>query len=292
MRYSRRPKGAALNPHLWTVIILVAVLCGLPVLTWLLQMLFVPIVTHHNQSQPIRRAQEPCEISQLPPDFAWFASRSAAELAPLGFVAAAHLRSDTSNGRQLTHVSIWTNRTAGDMAEVISVRVSGAMASSGSSLVTFITRYRDGTSIITSNSKTPGIFRRNPKELSLRVPTTSDVALMYRVHRARVGRLGRSRGQPVLPAAGSEIEDHQDRNTRTMVYQVDAGYYRIDQDAGVYRPTWKGAFLMTWKLVQPFKSIRMSRVRRASEMELKELGLWEQVVRPPTPQPLPPLTTG
>jgi hypothetical protein len=59
---------------------------------------------------------------------------------------------------------------------------------------------------------------------------------------------------------------------------VDCGYYYRDELAGVQRPTWKGAILMTWKLCWPVKPIRLALRRHGARRLLHELesesGAW------------------
>ena len=41
--------------------------------------------------------------------------------------------------------------------------------------------------------------------------------------------------------------------------QIDTGYMYLSPHERLYRPTWKGAFLMTWGQLWPFKAIRQQR---------------------------------
>ena len=51
--------------------------------------------------------------------------------------------------------------------------------------------------------------------------------------------------------------------------QVGFGWLYLDSAAGVYRPTWKGAFLMTWGLLWPVLAIRKALLRQKEEALLK-----------------------
>ena len=48
-------------------------------------------------------------------------------------------------------------------------------------------------------------------------------------------------------------------------------YLRLDARAGIYRPTLKGAFLMTWREMWPIKAIRLVQQARRERQLLTEL---------------------
>ena len=47
----------------------------------------------------------------------------------------------------------------------------------------------------------------------------------------------------------------------------------LDEAAGLYRFTWKGAFLSTWKLVPPVKQIRVALRNRQSRKNWGKIGM-------------------
>ena len=49
---------------------------------------------------------------------------------------------------------------------------------------------------------------------------------------------------------------------REISAQVALGYSYLDENSGVYRPTWKGACLMAWKCMRPISTNRRALVRR------------------------------
>jgi hypothetical protein len=56
-----------------------------------------------------------------------------------------------------------------------------------------------------------------------------------------------------------------------MARHVDLGYYYRDELAGVQRPTLKGAYLMSWRLLWPVKPIRAALRRSKAQRLLREL---------------------
>ena len=98
------------------------------------------------------------------------------------------------------------------------------------------------------------------------------VPLLYELHRRRVERLRAQRVLAFEPAIepGASIKWLRDLHDRTVQRQFAAGYYRHDEGAGVYRKTVKGTFLMTWKLLWPWKQIRLARHARKLRRELAQ----------------------
>jgi hypothetical protein len=69
---------------------------------------------------------------------------------------------------------------------------------------------------------------------------------------------------------------------REMEQQVPLGYFWLDRTANAYRPTWKGAAMMCWKLLPPMSTLRHARIRRRAAQLLAELGLSSGDAKPVT----------
>jgi hypothetical protein len=135
-----------------------------------------------------------------------------------------------------------------------------------------VTRLGDGDhrGLTTNNSTQPTAFAPVPGRTLHRLPGERDLRRLLRVHRALVARAG-------VPPAPSRLADVgperllAESTAREMAAQVAAGYLVAAGDH--YRPTWRGAFTMTWRLLWPIKSLRESQVRRRAAALLRELGV-------------------
>ena len=87
------------------------------------------------------------------------------------------------------------------------------------------------------------------------------------IHR-RLLAAHRSRSSVVTPVEGGEIQDQARSMERDIARQEGFGYY-LDTGAAVYRPTLKGAVLMTWRCVWPGGIIRRFLEQRASADALR-----------------------
>ncbi len=141
---------------------------------------------------------------------------------------------------------------------------------SGSSYVEFITRCQDETVLGTSNTAMLGSCQRGPKQKSLRLPDVQNPHDLYAVHCRRMIQIS-SAIEP-LPPVGTEIAIQEQRMIEDFEEQVNFGRLYLDRGANSYRPTWKGAYLMTWGQFQPMKSLRNSLAQRKSVATLKELN--------------------
>jgi hypothetical protein len=54
---------------------------------------------------------------------------------------------------------------------------------------------------------------------------------------------------------------------------VGAGYYEADEERGLVRPTWKGAVLITWRLLWPVKPLYRAVRRRATHQLFERFGV-------------------
>lgn len=250
----------------------IAVVAFLVVFPTLMRYLVAPFKVKRRQTREDEPRYEPVELTQLPPDVAWTFHQAAADLSVLGFRATAHLTQNLARTSQSSVASVWVNEAAGDIAQVLAVRT--ASPTGGVKLVTLVTfrsEFTDGTSIVTSNTASPGVFPPDPRTDSTTCPGIHDLPLLYRFHRARVARDAAGRtadARAALDGAAYMRAEH----VRTFRRLVEAGYYTHNPETRRYEPTLKGAFGMTYRLLWPWKQINLSRRHRKADRLLRELG--------------------
>jgi hypothetical protein len=163
------------------------------------------------------------------------------------------------------------NPPAGAAAMAAAIQSTGAPGAGR--LVTYTelwTSFDEERSLTTNNSPQPSAFDPVPRRPVERFPSLWDLNRLCRAHDALVRRHGTPRPGGAL-AGRPPADAMQEAMTRQMTAQVAAGLLFVDGDA--YRPTWKGAALMSWRLLWPAKSLRERRVRRRAEALLAELGV-------------------
>ena len=158
-------------------------------------------------------------------------------------------------------------------------------------MVEFTAELPDGRIFDVSNSVTVPIFAPRPGHEVYRFPQVRDPLRLHKVFqillRRRFGSSTlRQRDVATDPARFlAEVMDEEYRG------QMEAGYYRLDEKTRRWRPTLRGAFLMVWKMLPPFKQLAKAAIRRRARRELAEIGMEGPDARPVaavttvTPQP-------
>lgn len=141
----------------------------------------------------------------------------------------------------------------------------------------FINRYHDEefTLIQANNSSERGAFPNLTNELTFRFPQVKDIEQLHRLHRALV-----ERHQPNLRPYVSLFETYEGDVLKYLQgilvegyrQQEGTGYLFHDAENDQWRPTVKGAYMMTWGLLWPMSAWIRARMRRQAARLLAELG--------------------
>jgi hypothetical protein len=196
-------------------------------------------------------------------------------LAGCGFRAVGHLRAAgqlAGGGVEDSHVSLWVNEREGDVANVMAVRARSAMGKTCDPVVAFGRQFTDGSSIATTNRSSATIFPADPTTDSITCCDCWDLEKLYAVHRARAARLQAGRRIAPLPRDGEAAAFMHADYIRDLDRVTRAGYYSFDSNRPGYRPTLKGAYIMTWRLLWPLKQSRPRERDRRADAALRELG--------------------
>lgn len=139
-------------------------------------------------------------------------------------------------------------------------------------MVEFTAELESGTVLDVNNSPVLGSFPRTPDHVTYRFPDVRDPERLHRIAQALLRR--------DFPTASLRRQDFSDPaallkagTEREYRRQVGTGYFRFDARTGRYATTLKGAYLMAWKLMFPFKSIRKALQARRARRVLEEIGM-------------------
>ena len=169
-----------------------------------------------------------------------------------GFTALPLCRGAVSSARggSVWYFRLLQREESGDVARVMtSYDTSGQRRSTA--LVVFETRLADGGAVRTTNSPLPSTTPTPAGDHSARFAGERDAARLYALHRAHVRRVGRPgrRGAPI----GDPVEFQRREEELGQQRMVSSGWYEID--GGSLRPTWRGAFLATWRFLPPWRTL-------------------------------------
>jgi hypothetical protein len=213
---------------------------------------------HRQAADPVYAPDD----DTLPPA----AKRIAAGLRELGFEDRGTWRHDGSTLATGRLILLEHPRTL-DAAKVLVVTTGNRTSIS----LVFQTRFEDGDEAVTANTRVIAGFPAPPGVTVAWVPDVRDVASLHRVHEQFRDALGGARKRVGIgpdPAAFL-----RDGSARVQANWVATGYYAPDEVRGVLRPTWKGAVLITWRLLWPVKPLYRARRRRSTRRLLAELGV-------------------
>ena len=234
----------------------------------------LPLMVKSQQHQRAHSALRPTPLESLPPDVHEHLARMTESMHALGFGVTAVARADDDVPGVAISLVIFTRPSAPDTGYATFVEAdAGEAGRRVTTTLGFENEYTDRTSIETTNFRDGGVHPPDPNKRLLSIPGLTDVALLYEVHRRRVARLAPATATPKRVPPGQEIAALLEQHTADLRRVAAAGYYRLDEPAQLYRPTLKGAYLMTWKLLPPFQSIRRAAKLRRARRELRDLGL-------------------
>ena len=139
--------------------------------------------------------------------------------------------------------------------------------------IEFFSRFRDGSQVCTDNGKDVPGFPSGPMSSVAKFPMIEDAVKLYRVHRALLEKhQGTSTKFLRVDEFQGDVGAYLGQVVREQLDEkVTAGYFYFSEEEGVYRPTLKGAYLMTWRQLQPFKGISKTRIRSKALELMREL---------------------
>jgi hypothetical protein len=135
----------------------------------------------------------------------------------------------------------------------------------------FETRFKDGTAVLTTNS--PTLMGVSPMlgQTVLWLPELHDPRRLYDAHVRIMDHLGTAH-EPV--SLTDDVAGHlRDVTERMYAHFVETGYFFRDEGSRALRPTWKGAFLLTWRQMPLIRQLCQSQRRRVTTTQLRELGV-------------------
>lgn len=127
----------------------------------------------------------------------------------------------------------------------------------------FLTRYEGDEEVVTSNTSVASSFARHPRVHAARMAGVRQLPRLRALHDAHARLvMGASVPPPIAPdgALADFVALHEQR---TMERQRELGM--MQRRGGVYRPTWKGAFLSAWRVLPPMLFVNRWRNARLAD---------------------------
>ncbi len=241
-----------------------------------------PILIRFRHTMTLPKRFEPVEPEALPRETYAFFGETARGLQECGFSLAAILRHlESSSAVDMTsYIAFWINRAAGQGATAVTIQARPKNGpAKNQRYVEFATYIAGDLEINTSNCAQMPSFKPAPGMNTLHAAAVTDVVKLYHLHLRREATLGTPTAARYLPSPGHDVKWFSDTCDISVLRQVELGYLHAGSQPGTYRPTWTGAFMMTWGLLPPMKQIRAARMRRRAQKAI------EQAEAPPLSPP-------
>lgn len=241
-------------------------LLAIPV-TWLIG----PLIVKANTWIAPKSAAAVKPLSELPGNVAKTFGDAVAELAPEGFEPVACL----DYGKRTDSTSMWAmllcDRASGEMAALSFLDTRAQKVVIVQTVAVFLSRCGERELCVT-NRIDGGIFPPQPNVSAVHCPAATDLRALSRIHRAWAQREFKDAPR-ALPPPGEEVVYFCELDRLALDYMARIGLLYLDEKSGKFRATWRGATVLTWKGVWPWKSILHSRQRREAAELCRELGL-------------------
>jgi len=243
------------------LLIIVIFYVGGPLLIW---------KTHKFHIEP---DLDEMDLDEVPlEDARRYVARSADALSKDNFVASRPLSVPGPTSHIFSVAVLLEHQTTQDLALVAATMNNPAEGATQlkASFTEFATFFPNGASILTNNSPLPRAFESDTRNDLLRCPGIVSLAVLYKVHRARVERSPLNKQPRLLPADGDEAAFVGKMISRQFESQVEKGI--MEKRDGFFRPTLGGAFKMVWAALPPMKQIRKVKDSNQTAAKLRELG--------------------
>jgi hypothetical protein len=226
-----------------------------------------PLHIRFGQKHSAHPSFESLDFEKLDPSIAEFFMSYTAELFNLGFdePTLVHIPKPTSG--VTSYLIMLVNRRSGDKAMVTAVV---APRFGRKTLFTeFSTRFESGQ-VFNTHNVPELLYPSSLETIRTQVPQVQDANRLYKLHIYVMDKYA-AQGRKVMYEPDKALE-YLARYAfiETFENYVKRGLMWYDQQTDCYRPSTKGAFLMTWALMQPMKAIRYAALRKRARKILEE----------------------
>ena len=235
--------------------------------------LWAPVLiflTNRMSAKP-RATRFEAELASLPVAAADYFANASQALAAEGFEEAGMFFLPNTAPNVEALVLLARNRRSCEIALAIAIYATvNGVTQLKSTHVEYVSRYRDGRVLGTSNCSVLGCFAKIPGFETIHFNRVHDLHQLYRLHTERCRQAAPNSQR--INRLDDEFGGDGSRYLSTVMAeeftrQIPVGYLRLNTDGEHYRPTVKGACLMTWKSLWPVKQLRMQkRDRRAARL--------------------------
>lgn len=198
-----------------------------------------------------------------------------AELWGCGFEALEHIILPDLLPNVQSIFVLMTREESNDAAIAVAMFGTGAQESVRKYHVEFATDFEDGFELCTNNTGEESAFKPLPHKRILQFDFISDPSALWQIHQRAIQEFGTGAAKKPMPDKSQAIDRFREALVKEFTDQVDVGWLWYDEFHDVFRPTWKGACLMVWKLCWPVSTLRRAARRKNARRLLREWDMTE-----------------
>ena len=248
---------------------------GVSVALLLLPYYLGPVLVHATQRQSLQPTFEPYDpaLHRAPESIATGILEASESLRSVGFQHVGDVFQKGHTPGMVTRVVLLEKLSTGQQAICVGMYLDAEQTKTVANHVEIGCPFSGERSLLVNNSPVIGVYARVAGKTVEQFPAVRDAARLALIHEKLIDR---TRGDATIERRDTTKPVPQYLSgmmVKEMEQQIPLGYLRLDRAANAYRPTWKGAVLMCWKLLPPVSTIRQALVRRRAAALLAELGM-------------------
>jgi hypothetical protein len=230
----------------------------------------VPLLILFQQKMQAHPRLDALDFDRLGPSISEFLVEQTKALFALGFDEPTLVQLPKPVNNVSSYLVLLVKRDTGDKAMVTAVIGGQGPAALKSFGVEFSTRFDTGEVFDTHNYQTLMAFPPLPTTTRTQVPTVKDGRELFALHSYVINKHA-PRGTKTVYAPGTALDYLVEfAFSRKYEGQAQRGWLYYDEVQDVYRFTTKGAYLVTWGLLQPIKTLRLAILHKRARSILQE----------------------
>ncbi len=219
---------------------------GIFLIVYFILLIFSTIKVHSVQTTDVEPKIEIIELSDIPQDIILCFNKDDDDLGKILFESIFYLKYIFSKNL-ISYIRFYINYHESDTAMAVFFKQKINNKVNTISYYEYQSDFNNGYCILTNNSNQPSIFKRDSKIKIKKYQKVKDPIKLYDKHKQQC-QLFKSTSYKTVPKKGDELNSIITAFKRDIQYQVTYGYYYLDKINNVYRLTWKGAIVHTFKI--------------------------------------------
>jgi hypothetical protein len=215
-----------------------------------------PLIILVSQRMKADPALNEIDVRSLPPKAWEYLYNNVQAVMNVGFKPIAYLAMPSPVTNVRTYLALLVNPDTDDKAMVTTIFADDGFTENSTLYVEYSTRFESGRVFDTLNSKTLQSFPREARQVRTQTPSIKDPGELFRLHQWVMAQHGAK--EPKVKYDFNETPAAFIKRILNESYekQVKRGWLVYNPSDLSFRPSFMGAYLMTWGLLWPISMFR------------------------------------